>query len=165
MTRISKYLLTRVPGFRSKIERTFSFGFKPKLKASRLFGFKPKPKCGFGHTLVYSMKLQKCNFVCDLSWLGYQNIYSLVFGIFEPKAIRIPDALKLLLDDFGEQRSRTVVRFKHPTHVDVHVILKKNSILLLLLSRFEVRKVFTRLRKGCASSRPKVNNLVSFSSQ
>ena len=50
-----------------------------------------------------------------------------MFGIFEPKAIRIPDALKLLLDDFGEQRSRTVVRFKHPTHVDVHVILEKNG--------------------------------------
>ena len=48
-----------------------------------------------------------------------------MLGVFKPKAIGIPDALKLLLDDFGEQRSRTVVRFKHPTHVDVHVILEK----------------------------------------
>ena len=51
-----------------------------------------------------------------------------MFGVFEPKAIGIPDALKLLLDDFGEQRTRTVVRFKHPTHVDVHVILEENEI-------------------------------------
>ena len=131
MTRILEYIFTCVQRIQTK--RICQFRFQNL-----------NPKGGFGYTLVYSMKLQKCNFVCDLSWLGYQNIYSLVFGIFEPKAIRIPDALKLLLDDFGEQRSRTVVRFKHPTHVDVHVILEKNSILL--------QKLFwPTVRKNCSS--------------
>lgn len=47
-----------------------------------------------------------------------------MLGVFKPKSIRIPDALKLLLDDFAEQRSGAVIRLQHTTHVEVHIVLK-----------------------------------------
>ena len=49
----------------------------------------------------------------------------LVFRVFKPKTIRIPDTFKLLLNDFAEQWTRSIIGFKHTTHVEVYVVLKK----------------------------------------
>jgi hypothetical protein len=74
-----------------------------------------------------------------------------VFGIFKPKSIGIPDALKLLFDDFAEQWSRSVIRFQHATHVDVHIVLRNIIIIIIMYVKPNMTNDITEILSTCNS--------------